>query len=172
MLSGEEMRLSSGGAAAFYFDCKRATLNGAFLESLADWLLDDVAAGLSPPADVVGGPTLGADPIAAAVVMRAHQRRLPLVRGCIVRKEAKKHGTQNKIENEPPPPAHVLVVEDVITTGASIARACDELLAAGHHIAAVAAIIDRQAGGKEALEKSYNAPVHALFNRADFPDAG
>lgn len=171
LLTGADIQLSGGGSASFYFDCKRATLNGAFLQPLADWLLSDVAAQLSPPPTAVGGPTLGADFIAAAVALRAHQRDIPLAHGCIVRKEPKKHGTQNKIENDPTPPARVLVVEDVITTGGSIARACDELLAGGHRIAAIAAIIDREAGGKQMLEEKYNTAVYALFNRGDFPEA-
>jgi orotate phosphoribosyltransferase len=65
----------------------------------------------------------------------------------------------------------VLVVEDVITTGGSIARACEALLAAGHAIAAIAVIVDREAGGREALQAQFGAPVFALFNRADFPEA-
>ena len=171
LLVGETMRLSAGGTASFYFDCKRATLNGKFLECLADWLLDDVAARLSLPPTAVGGPTLGADSITAAVAMRAHQRGLSLTHGCIIRKDAKQHGTQNKIENEPPGSAHILVVEDVITTGKSIALACDEVLAAGHQIAAIAAIIDRETGGKQALAERYGVPVYALFDRGDFPES-
>ncbi len=168
LLTGADIALSAGGKASFYFDCKRATLDGKCLSVIADWLLDDVAAVLDIPADVVGGPTLGADFIAAAVAMRAAEKELPLTSACIVRKEAKKHGTKNKIENEPPEGARVLVVEDVITTGGSIARACDELLAHGCSIAAIAALLDRGAGGKEALAKQYAAPVFALFGRDDF----
>lgn len=164
------MKLSGGGTANYYFDCKRVTLDGAFLALLSDWLLDDVAAAVSPPPTVLGGPTMGADFIVAAAAMRAHQRGLPLTAGVIARKEIKKHGTQNRLENEPDSPARVLVVEDVITTGGSIARACDEYIAAGHTIAAIAVIIDRLAGGREALEEKYQAPVYALFNADDFPE--
>ena len=168
LLTGADIRLSAGGKASFYFDCKRATLDGNCLAIIADWVLDDVNGELDNPALVVGGPTLGADSIAAAVALRAAQRNLPLSDACIIRKEAKKHGTQNKIENEPQRGARVLVVEDVITTGGSIARACDELLAHGCTIAAIAALLDRGAGGKETLAQKYNAPVFALFGRADF----
>ena len=164
------MQLSGGGTANYYFDCKRVTLDGAFLALLSDWLLDDVAAAVSPPPTVLGGPTMGADFIVAAAAMRAHQRGLPLTAGVIARKEIKKHGTQNRLENEPDSPARVLVVEDVITTGGSIARACDEYIAAGHTVAAIAVIIDRLAGGREVLEEKYQAPVYALFNTDDFPE--
>lgn len=171
LITGGDIKLSGGGVSSFYFNCKKATLNGEFLCALADWVLDEVACALTPAADAVGGPTLGADFIAAAVAMRAHQRGIALTHGCIVRKEAKAHGTQSAIENAPPPRARVLVVEDVITSGGSAARACEALLAAGYSIAAVAVIIDREAGGRQQLEKQFNAPVYALFNRADFPEA-
>ncbi|MGI9306465.1 MAG: orotate phosphoribosyltransferase [Gammaproteobacteria bacterium] len=167
LITGGEMRLSGGGAANFYFDCKRATLRGEFLPPLADWILE-CAAKINPPPDIIGGPTIGADFIAAAAVMRAAQTGAPLTAAAIVRKEPKKHGTQSMIENEPPVPSRILIAEDVITTGGSIARACDEFIAAGHAIAGIAAIIDRQAGGKEMLEKKYNAPVFALFCKNDF----
>ena len=167
---GGDIKLSSGGASSFYFDCKKATLNGEFLCAFADWVLDDVATTLTPPAAAVGGPTLGADFIAAAVAIRAHQRSLPLSHGYIVRKDVKEHGTQKAVENAPSPGARLLVVEDVVTSGGSVARACDTLLAEGFQLAAIAVIIDREAGGKEALEQKYQVPVHALFNRADFPE--
>lgn len=169
--TGQGVTLASGTTSSFYFDCKPATLNGAFLELLSQWLLDDVLPALSAPADIIGGPTMGADFIAAAVVVIAHQRQIPLINASIVRKEPKKHGTQNKIENEPKQKSNILIVEDVITSGGSIAKACDEFIAAGHTIAAIASIIDREAGGKKNLEDKYNVPVFALFNRSDFPEA-
>ena len=168
LLAGE-VKLSGGGTANFYFDCKRATLQGEFLIPLADWLLDHVIPSLPTPPTLFGGPTLGADFIAAAAVMRAVQRGRQPTTAAIVRKEAKKHGTQSMIENEQPAGA-VLVVEDVITTGGSIARACDEFISAGHKIAGIAAIIDREAGGKETLAARYGAPVSALFSKSDFTE--
>lgn len=167
LITGGQIKLSGGGAAGYYFDCKRATLRGEFLPPLADWILA-CAEQISPPPEIIGGPTIGADFIAAAAVMRAAEKGLPLTAAAIVRKEPKKHGTQNKIENEPKKPSRILIVEDVITTGGSIARACDEFIAAGHTIAGIAAIIDRQAGGKESLAEKYRAPVFALFCKADF----
>ena len=167
LLTGGSVRLSGGGSADFYFDCKRATLSGLFLEPLSDWILS-CAEQLTPSAEVIGGPSIGADFIAAATVMRASQRGLPWQHASIVRKEVKRHGTENKIENEPSTPSRILVVEDVITTGGSIARACDEFIESGHVIAGIAAIIDRQAGGMEKLKTRYKAPVFALFSRDDF----
>ncbi|MGI9296653.1 MAG: orotate phosphoribosyltransferase [Gammaproteobacteria bacterium] len=170
LITGGDIALSGGGAASFYFDCKRAVLRGDFLISLADWILDEPFLRAPTRANVVGGPTMGADFIAAAAAIRAAQRGENLTRAAIVRKEPKKHGTKNKIENEPDEPSRILIVEDVITTGGSIARACDEFLAAGHSIAAVAAVIDRRAGGKEMLEQKYRAPVFSLFTKDDFGD--
>ena len=167
MLSGEDIQLSGGGASNVYFDCKRATLRGEFLTPLADWILE-VADSVNPPPTVIGGPTLGADSIAAAAVMRAAQTNSPLTFAAIVRKEPKKHGTKNTIENEPPAASRVLVVEDVITTGGSIARACDAFIAAGHSIAAIVAIVDREAGGAKTLREKFNVPVFSLFVKSDF----
>ncbi|MGU9951124.1 MAG: orotate phosphoribosyltransferase [Gammaproteobacteria bacterium WSBS_2016_MAG_OTU1] len=168
LITGDEIQLSGGGAANFYFDCKRATLRGEFLSPLADWVLNTVYKELQPSPNIVGGPTIGADFIAAAVALRAAQQGIPLTIASIVRKEPKKHGTKSMIENEPAAASRILIVEDVITTGGSIAKACDEFIAAGHSIAAIAAIIDRKAGGVEALEQKYNAPVFALFTKDDF----
>ena len=170
LITGGGIALSGGGAANFYFDCKRAILRGDFLIALADWILDEPFLRADERANVVGGPTMGADFIASAVAIRAAQRGIQLTNAAIVRKEPKKHGTKNKIENEPQESSRILIVEDVITTGGSIARACDEFIAAGHSIAAIAALIDRQAGGKESLQTKYRAPVFSLFNKSDFGD--
>ena len=168
LLRGVDVRLSAGGESSVYFDCKRATLRGDFLPLFADWILDEARPRLSPAPRAVGGPTLGADFIVAAVVVRAAQRGIDLTFGAIARKEPKQHGVKNRIENEPESPSPILIVEDVITTGGSIARACDEFLAAGHSIAGIAALVDREAGGREALAQKYDAPVFALFQKSEF----
>ncbi len=169
LILGTGIKLSAGGSASFYFDCKRATLNGECLITVADWILDDIAPALSPPADFLGGPTMGADFIAAAVAVRAAERGMDsLSRACIVRRETKEYGAQNFIENAPPSGARVLVVEDVITTGGSASRACEALLKHGCEIAGIAALIDRGNIGREVLEQKYRVKVHALFNPRDF----
>ena len=174
LLAGGEIKLSGGGASSFYFDCKRATLNGEFLLWLADYILDEIVPQLSSPPEFIGGLTLGADPIAAAVAMRSWQKGGGgggLSRACIVRKESKGHGTQNQIENAPDSPARIMVAEDVITSGGSAARACDAFVQAGHQISAIVVIVDRESGGRESLEKNYNAPVFCIFQKSDFPRA-
>ena len=167
LISGGETALSGGGVSGYYFDCKRAVLRGEFLAPLADWILE-CAGKISPPPEVVAGPAIGADCIAAAAAMRAAQKGFPLSAAAVVRKEPKKHGTRNKIENEPAKPSRILIVEDVVTTGGSAARACAEFISAGHKIAGVAVIIDRRAGGMESLAKQTGAPVFALFCKDDF----
>ena len=93
------------------------------------------------------------------------------VRGLIVRNAPKTHGTRSMIENDPDEESPILVVEDVITTGGSIARACDALIADGHSIAGIFALLDRESGGREMLEEKYGAPVLPLFTLSDFPEA-
>ena len=166
-----EFRLSSGGTSGVYFDCKRATMDGDFLNATAAWVAAEVLPKLPEAPDFVGGPTLGAVPIAAAIAMHsARNGQAPAV-GLIVRNEPKAHGTRTMIENDPDGASRVLVVEDVITTGGSVVRACDALVAAGHSVAGIFALLDREAGGREALENKYGAPVFPLFKLSDFPEA-
>ena len=166
-----EFRLSSGGTSGVYFDCKRATMDGAFLNAMAAWVAMEVLPQLPQAPDFVGGPTLGAVPIAAAIAMRCAQEGGAPAVGLVVRNEPKQHGTRTMIENDPDNASRVLVAEDVITTGGSVVRACDALIAAGHSIAGIFALLDREAGGRETLEKKYGAPVLPLFKLSDFPEA-
>ena len=165
---GEPIALSAGGTSSVYFDCKRATGNGDFLRDYADWILRDIAPRCCP--NHVGGPMLGAVGLAAAVCMAGAEGDDDIVTASIVRKEVKEHGTARRIENEPAEPARVLVLEDVITTGASVAGACDAYLAAGHTIAGIAVIIDREAGGAQSLAEKYNVEVFAMFRASDFSE--
>ena len=106
--------------------------------------------------DAVGGLTLGADPVAYAIAHAsalAHERgEGDLVRAFTVRKEAKQHGTGRLIEGPFVAGDRVVVVEDVITTGGSALRATDAVRAAGGTVLAVLALVDREEGGRQALE--------------------
>ena len=108
------------------------------------------------PVDSVGGLTLGADPIAYAIAHAsslAHERGDgEMVRGFTVRKEAKQHGTGKLIEGPFSAGDNVVVVEDVITTGGSALKAVEAIRAAGGNVQGVLALVDRQEGGREALE--------------------
>lgn len=103
--------------------------------------------------DAVGGLTLGADPISYAIAY-ASAGAPPMVRAFTVRKEAKSHGTGKLVEGPFQSGDRVAVIEDVITTGGSALRACEALGAAGATIVGVLALVDREEGGREALESA------------------
>ena len=108
------------------------------------------------PVDAVGGLTLGADPISYAIAhasaLEAEAGTGGMVRSFTVRKEAKQHGTGKLIEGPFQAGDQVVVVEDVITTGGSALKAVEAVRAAGGRILGVLALVDREEGGREALE--------------------
>lgn len=168
LIVGKDMTLSTGLSSSFYFDCKKTTLNGEGLALLADVLLEEIDKFPERPS-AIGGLTIGADFIVAAVAMRAHQTGHPTTNGLIVRKEPKKHGTRNHIENEMPAGTKIVVVDDVITTGGSTAKVCEQFLQDGYEIVGIIALVDREAGGVESLQQSYNCKVRSVFRKSDFP---
>jgi len=101
--------------------------------------------------DAIGGLTLGADPISYAISYASAQTASP-IRAFTVRKEAKAHGTGKLIEGPFQEGDRVAIVEDVITTGSSALRAVDAVRAAGGEVLGVLALVDREEGGREALE--------------------
>jgi orotate phosphoribosyltransferase len=101
--------------------------------------------------DAVGGLTLGADPVAYAIAY-ASAERPPAIRAFTVRKEPKVHGTGRTIEGPLEGGDSVVIVEDVITTGASAMRAATAVQDAGASVLGVLALVDREEGGREALE--------------------
>ena len=166
LLSNTEIALSAGAQSSFYFDCKKATLSGKYLSLITDAVIAMIDT-LPVQPTAIGGLTIGADPLVASVIARAYQLNRPPIHGSIVRKEPKKHGTKNKIENQLPPETKIVVIDDVITSGRSIKIACQEFLAHGYEVVGIIALIDRMAGGKESLEKEFG-PVLTLFNKNDF----
>jgi orotate phosphoribosyltransferase len=115
--------------------------------------------------DSVGGLTLGADPIACAISYASAASGSP-VRAFTVRKEAKTHGTGKLIEGPFRSGDRVVVIEDTITTGGSARRAVDAVRAAGGSVIGVLALVDREEGGREALE-SDGLSVVALTRAAE-----
>lgn len=103
--------------------------------------------------DAVGGLTLGADPIAYAISYASAVSEKPL-RAFTVRKQAKEHGTGKLIEGPFNPGDRVAIIEDVITTGRSALQAIDAVRNAGGEIVGVLALVDREEGGREAIEGS------------------
>jgi orotate phosphoribosyltransferase len=155
--------LSSGRRSDLYFNGKQVTLEGRGLY-LASLLILQRCRELR--IDAIGGPTLGADPIACGVAALSGEDG-PL-RAFIVRKEAKGHGTGALIEG----PAlrsgdRVMVVDDVITTGGSLLKAVDALEGQDVEIVEALAIVDREEGGRAAIE-ARGLRVHSLFVRREF----
>ncbi len=166
----QPIRLSTGALTRFYFDCKAVTLDGEGLSLVAHAFIDAMQK-LPKRPKAIGGLTMGADFITAAVAMKTYEQGLARVSGSIARKEPKKHGTMKKIENELPAGTPIVVIDDVITTGSSTRTACREFLQAGYRIVGIIVLIDREeAGGRTSLETEFGTVV-SLFKRSDFPRA-
>ncbi len=131
-----QFTLASGRKATYYLDGKQVTLDLAGARLVADGLLDLLAAGPMP--DAIGGMSIGADPITAAVVTMSAVRGTPIV-GFMVRKEAKGHGTNQYIEGPVKPGQTAVIVEDVVTTGGSSLQAIERAEGFGLKIAGVLA---------------------------------
>ncbi|MEB3829515.1 orotate phosphoribosyltransferase [Phormidium sp. CCY1219] len=137
--------LSSGQHSSYYINGKQVTLHPEGALATGRILLSM----LPPDTEAVAGLTLGADPIVSAVsVVSAYENRpLPAL---IIRKEAKGHGTKAYIEGPTlQPGARIVVLEDVVTTGASAMKAVNRLRDAGYRVAEVISLVDRQQGGAE-----------------------
>ena len=169
-ISEKAFKLSTGALSRYYFDCKNVSLNGEGLSLIAEAFLEEIQK-LPEEPTAIGGLTMGADFITAAVAMKSFERGSHQFEGSIVRKEPKKHGTMNRIENELPRGTPIVVVDDVITTGNSTKQACEEFQAAGYRIVGIIALIDREEGGKAALEDRFETKVRAIFSTSDFPTA-
>lgn len=161
--------LASGRVSDFYFDSKQTVLGGegAHLTGLAFF----EAIRLLPEFDrvtAVGGMELGSVPIGTAISVVSHQAGHPLA-NLVIRKQAKGHGTQAGIEGASvvEPGATVVGVEDVVTTGGSSIRAMDRFRDAGYDVGTLITLIDRQEGGREAVEAAGYTLV-SLFTRSDF----
>ncbi len=133
--------LSSGQRASWYIDLRRILLSGR-AAPLAGRVMLDLTAGLDY--DAVGGLTLGADPVASAMMHAASAAGQPLD-AFVVRKEGKAHGLQRRIEGPDVAGRRVLAVEDTSTTGASVLTAVDALREAGAEVVGVAVIVERGA---------------------------
>jgi orotate phosphoribosyltransferase len=168
-----QFKLSSGATSDYYIDCRTTTLHAeggrltghAVLELLDQNHID---------AEAVGGLTLGADPIVSNVATASAQRALsdpsaPLLHGFLVRKAEKTHGTGRRIEGFCRAGAHVVIVDDVCTTGASTINAIEAAREANMTVAAVVCIVEREeANGRPAVEAAAaGAPFLSLFTAND-----
>lgn len=144
-----DFTLASGKKASFYLDCRKVTLDSAGANLIAAGILELLGDNLP---DAVGGMAIGADPITAAVITVAGMQGKPL-KGFIVRKQAKGHGTGRAVEGPVNPGQRVVIVEDVVTTGGSSLRAIEQVEEFGLRVDEVIAVIDRLEGGRQAFEQ-------------------
>jgi orotate phosphoribosyltransferase len=150
-----EVTLTSGARAQYYVDAKRAILRPEGFAALAALLAAQVS---QWDGTAVGGMTMGADAVACAALAGGARAK-----GFFVRKDAKAHGLQRRIEGPPlDPEDRCVVVEDVVTTGGSTLAAIAALQEAGHEICGVVSVLDRLAGGAVAIERAAGAPYLAL----------
>ncbi|HEY8482483.1 MAG TPA: orotate phosphoribosyltransferase [Spirillospora sp.] len=140
--------LSSGRRASWYVDLRRVTLDGAAAPLVGRVMLDETA---DLDYDAVGGLTLGADPVATAMLHAAAARGRTLD-AFVVRKAGKTHGLQRRIEGPDVAGRRVLAVEDTSTTGTSVLTAVEALREAGAEVVAVATIVERGAAPRIAEE--------------------
>lgn len=152
--------LSSGQRATTYVDLRRVLLDGR-LSPLAGRVLLDATADLDYEA--VGGLTLGADPVAYAMLAAASNRGTPMD-AFVVRKAEKTHGLQRRIEGPDVSGRRVLAVEDTSTTGESVLAAVDALEQAGAEVVGVAVLVER--GARPRIEER-GLPYRAVFELAD-----
>lgn len=154
-----ERTLASGKKADFYIDGKQVTLDARGLLVTAKLILSLLH---GHQVDAIGGPTIGADPIAAAVALLSSQTGHPL-KAFIVRKEAKKHGMQKMIEGPLLQEGdRVVMVEDVVTTGGSVLNAIQEVEKVKARVVKVICLVDRNEGAEETLSRYNYSPIFTL----------
>jgi orotate phosphoribosyltransferase len=154
-----EFKLSSGASSDYYVDCRTTTLDAKGSRLTGQVFLEEIRArGWRPKA--IGGLTMGADPIVAAVAVTSGE-----LHGFLVRKAEKEHGTGQRIEGFQEKGARVVIVDDVCTTGASTLQAIEAARQFGFQIAGVMCLVERQeAGGRSSVEKAAApAPFVSIF---------
>jgi orotate phosphoribosyltransferase len=156
--------LTSGAQAEYYVDAKRAILLPAGFTALGVLLAAQIG---TWEGTAVGGLTMGADPVACAALAGGAS-----VKAFFIRKDAKAHGLQRRIEGPPlGPEDRCVVVEDVVTSGGSTLAAIAALQEEGHEICGVISVLDRLAGGGAVIEREAGAPYVALTTIDDiYPD--
>ncbi len=158
----EPIKLSSGKMSDVYFDGRKVTLHPKGITLFARAILEVVKL---DSLDVVGGPSIGADPIATAVSVFAlldKKKELPVF---LIRKEPKQYGLQKQVEGaDLKPGMKVLMVEDVVTTGKSVLNAISVVESLGAKVIQVVCLLDREEGGSEALRSYALTPI---FKRGD-----
>jgi orotate phosphoribosyltransferase len=161
--------LASGKESSYYVNSKKALF---YSEAVA--LLGEAVWDLTKDLNVqaVGGLEVGAIPLATAAVLRYHQEGRTL-EGFFVRKEAKGHGSRERLEGVLPAGARVAVLDDVLTTGGSVLQAISEVEKAGGKVVTVVCIVDRLEGARELLAPKYlYRPIFTIRDFGVEPPAG
>jgi orotate phosphoribosyltransferase len=154
--------LASGKESTYYINSKKVLFHAE-----AIWLLGDVLWEMTNDLGIqaIGGLEVGAIPMATAACLRYHENGRSL-EGFFVRKQAKGHGSQERIEGVLPPGARVAVIDDVFTQGGSVLQAIGEVEKAGATVAGVLCIVDRLEGAREKLAQRY--VYRPIFTIRDF----
>jgi len=155
---GLDIVLASGKRSDFYINGKKVSLHPEGLFLMAQLMLRQLEA--HPQVTAIGGLTLGADPIAAAICSLSHQTGQDLD-AFLVRKEAKGHGTGSRIEGDLQPGQKVAIIEDTITTGGSAMRAIEAVREAGAEPVVVLALADREDADADGFRAEFE--VRPLF---------
>ena len=158
-----QFTLASGRQSTLYIDARLTTMSPEGLVLIGSLGISEIRR--SWKADSVGGLTLGADPISYAISYASASTDMPL-RAFTVRKEAKTHGTGKLIEGPFKSGDRTIVIEDVITTGGSALKAVAAVQNAGGTVSAVLALVDREEGGREAIETA-GIPVISMVRAQD-----
>ena len=158
-----EFKLSSGGTSDYYIDCRTTTLDAKGSRLTGDVFLEEIRQRAWKP-QAIGGLTMGADPIVAAVAVVSGE-----LNGFLVRKAEKQHGTGQRIEGFREKGAPVVIVDDVCTTGASTIQAIEAAREFGFEIVGVMCLVEREeAQGRPAVEKAAApAPFVSIFTAKD-----
>jgi orotate phosphoribosyltransferase len=154
--------LASGKESTYYINSKKVLFH-----SEAVWLLGDVLWDMTKDLNIaaIGGLEIGAIPIATAAALHYHSHGRPL-EGFFVRKQAKDHGSQQRLEGIVPAGARVAVVDDVFTQGTSVLQAIEVVEKAGAEVVAVSCIVDRLEGARDRLASKYR--YLPIFTIRDF----
>lgn len=159
-------KLASGRMSDFYVDCRKVTHNAEGTYLIGNMVFDLIQA---LPVQAIGGLTMGADPIAAAVVYTAFLNKRA-INSFVIRKERKEHGLKKLVEGDVQSGDRVVIVDDVITTGGSTIRAIEAARDEGLEVVKAVVLVDREEGGREEIIK-YISSVEALFTKTELMEA-
>jgi orotate phosphoribosyltransferase len=162
LLRDGEFRLTSGRSSNFFFDLKKTMLDPEGASLLADLLFDRIK---GEQVDCIGGMETGAIPVVATLCMRSWPEKP--IKGFFIRKEAKGHGTDQRVDGLLDSGSRVILVEDVTTTGGSAMRAVDQVRQAQCTVVKVISVVDRLEGAEDNFRRA-GIRFEALFDRRDF----